>query len=188
MVEEIINEREKAKINFIKAQAEKLQYLGEFKENVLIALEKKEIEKNLIHPEILEMMSDSRAEMVKIKRDIPLNFIKPYIDKAEKLDLRYTLVDDVTFVGEIGLIVVSKEPLDNADKEVVAESIGKIFIDAGLSEGYAYAIGKKICPKHYKMLKEKLPSQVDRFIEMNFFDRLFGKVCPIEVYEKRLKK
>ncbi|MGL5982476.1 MAG: DUF1694 domain-containing protein, partial [Cetobacterium sp.] len=71
MVDDIINEREKAKLNFLKSQAEKLFYLGEFKENVLAALEKEEIERNFIHNEIKDIMKSEKAILLKINRDIP---------------------------------------------------------------------------------------------------------------------
>ncbi|MGL4863442.1 MAG: DUF1694 domain-containing protein [Cetobacterium sp.] len=185
MVDDIINEREKAKLHFLKTQTEKLIYLGEFKENILAALEKQEIERNLIHNEIKEAMKDTRAVLLKIRRDIPFDSIKTYIDEAEKIGLRYTLVDDVTFRGNIGLVVVSQEPLDNENKDVVLESATKVYTDAGLSESFIYGEGHKICPKHYKELKAKLPERLDKFQEMNFFDRLFGKVCPIDIFDKK---
>ncbi|MGL4935551.1 MAG: DUF1694 domain-containing protein [Cetobacterium sp.] len=185
MVDDIINEREKAKLHFLKTQTEKLIYLGEFKENVLAALDRQEIERNLIHNEIKEVMKDKRAILLKIRRDVHFECIKTYIDEAEKIGLRYTLVDDITFRGNIGLVVVSSEALDNEDKEVVIESATKVYTDAGLSEGFIYGEGHKICSKHYKELKEKLPSHLDKFQEMNFFDRLFGKVCPIDRFDKK---
>ena len=185
MVDDIINEREKAKLHFLKTQTEKLIYLGEFKENVLAALDKPEIERNLIHNEIKEAMRDPRAVLLKIRRDIPFESIKTYIDEAEKIGLRYTLVDDITFRGNIGLVVVSQEALDNENKDVVLESSTKIYTDAGLSEAFIYGEGHKICPRHYKELKEKLPERIDKFQEMNFFDRLFGKVCPIDRFDKK---
>lgn len=183
-----MNEREKAKINFIKTQAEKYEYLGEFKERVLIALEKEDIEKGIIHAEILEKMKDFRASLLKIRRDMSLSLIKPYLEEAEKINLRYMLVDDINFRGEIGLVIVSKEPLDNQNENIIVESLTKVFINSGLTEGFAYAIGKKICPRHYEQLKEKLPKYLDKFEEMSFFDKIFGKSCPIETYEKQEKR
>jgi uncharacterized protein YueI len=185
LVDDIIKEREKAKLHFLKTQTEKLIYLGEFKENVLAALDKPEIERNLIHNEIKDYMRDSRAVLLKIRRDIPFESIKPYIDEAEKIGLRYTLVDDITFRGNIGLVVVSQDALDNENKEVVLESATKVYTDVGLSEGFIYGEGHKICPKHYKELKAKLPERLDKFQEMNFFDRLLGKICPIDRFEKK---
>ncbi|MGL4424931.1 MAG: DUF1694 domain-containing protein [Cetobacterium sp.] len=185
MVDDIINEREKAKLNLFKAQAEKLIYLDEFKENVLAALEKQEIERNFIHKEIKDIMKNENAVLLKIRRDIPFDCIKPYIDEAEKIGLRYMLVDDTTFRGNVGLVVVSKEALENEDSEVIVQSATKIYTDAGLNENFIYGEGHKICPKHYKMLKEKLPNNLDKFEEMNFFDRLFGKVCPIDRFDKK---
>lgn len=185
MVDDIINEREKAKLHFLKTQTEKFEYLGEFKENVLIALEKKEIERKIIHKEIQDAMKDKKAILLKIRRDIPFDAIKPYIDEAEKLGLRYTLVDGLTYKGDIGLVIVSGESLDNADKNIVVDSATKVYTDAGLSESFIYGEGHKICTKHYKELEEKLPSQLNKFEKMNFFDRLFGKVCPIDMYDKK---
>jgi uncharacterized protein YueI len=185
LVDDIINEREKAKLNFLKSQTEKLFYLGEFKENILAALEKQEIERNFIHNEIKDIMKDDKAVLLKIKREIPFDSIKVYIDEAEKIGLRYMLVDDISFRGDIGLVIVSKEPLDNENIEVIIESATKVYTDAGLDENFIYGEGHKICSKHYKEIKDKLPSRLDKFEEMNFFDRLFGKVCPIDRFNKK---
>ena len=40
---EVLDEREKTKIRFVKTQMEKGDYLGEFKENVLAALKKDQL-------------------------------------------------------------------------------------------------------------------------------------------------
>lgn len=184
MDKNIIDEKEKVMQNFLKTQGEKLDYLGEFKENIIIALEKKEIERKIINKEVLEKMKSSDAILLKIRRDIDFDCIKLYVDAAEKIGLKYKLVDDITFRGNIGLVVVSKKPLDNANKNIVAESAMKIYTDAGLTEAFIYGEGHKICPKHYKEIQDKLPQYLDRFEEMNLFDRLFGKVCPIDMYQE----
>lgn len=188
MVDEIINEREQTKLKFLKKQSEKFLYLGEFKENIIIAVNKSDIEKNFIYDEVFEAMKRKDANLLKIRRDIKLEKIKVYIKEAENIKLRYTLVDDLSFRGDVGLVVVSKEELDNDDKDVILESKGKVFIEAGLSEGFAYAMGKKICPKHFKELEEKLPEYTNKFEKMNFFDRLFGKICIIDEFEEKERK
>lgn len=185
MVDNIIMEKEKAKIHFFKTQSEKLDYLGEFKENIILALERDEIEKKLIRLEIKEAMKDKNAILLKIRRDIKLDLIKPYIEEAEKIGLRYMLVDDLTYREPVGLVVVTSECLENEDDNIILESSTKVFTDAGLSENYAHAIGKKICLKHYKELKEKLPEYLDKFEKMNIFDRLFGKECIIDRYDEK---
>lgn len=185
MVDNIIMEKEKTKIHFLKMQSEKLNYLGEFKENILIALERDEIEKKLIRSEVKEAMKDKNAILLKIKRDIKLDLVKPYIEEAEKIGLRYMLVDDLTYREPVVLVVITSECLDNEDKNVVLESSTKVFTDAGLSENFAYGIGKKICPKHYKELEEKLPEYLNKFEKMNIFDRLLGKECIIDRYDEK---
>lgn len=184
MIEDIINEREKTKINFVQKQSEKSIYLGEFKENILAGLNISDIEKGIVDERIKEYMRDEKAKILKIKRDIEFEKITPYIKEAEKLGLKYTLVDDISFIGDVGIVIVSKEPLDNENEEVILESPTKVFTDAGLSKGFAFAYGKKISSKYYNQLKEKLPEYIHKFEEMSFWDRLFGKMCPIEQYEK----
>ncbi len=185
MVDNIIMEKEKAKMRFFKMQSEKLEYLGEFKENVIIALDRMDIEKNLIRFEIKEAMKNKNAILLKIKRDIKLNLIKPYIDEAEKQGLRYMLVDDLTYRGSVGLVVVTSESLDNESEDIILESSTKVFTDAGLSENFAHAIGEKICSKHYKELEEKLPEYLDKFEKMNIFDKFLGRECIIDRYDEK---
>ncbi|MCJ8341975.1 MAG: YueI family protein [Cetobacterium sp.] len=188
MERELIDEQEKARQKFFKTQLEKNYYLGEFKENIIIALTKDQIEDQLISEEVIEAMKEPDAVLLKMRRDIPLKFFKPYIKVAEDLKLRYRLVDGVTFLGEVGLVVVSEDALDNGNLDVILESIGEKFLKAGLSEGFAYAMGKKICKKHYRELEKKLPSFVGNFKKFNILDILLGRECPIDKFDKEKGK
>ena len=182
-----IEEKEKAKMNFLKSQLEKNYYLGEFKENILIALTKEQLESGIIYPEVFEAIKEEDAILLKMRRDISLKYLKPYIKEAEKIKLRYMLIDSLENLGNIGLVVVSKDDLNNSDKDIILDDIEKIFTDAGLSKGYSKAIGKKICKKHYKELEKKLPAYKGLYQKMSFFDKLFGKICPIDEIERRSK-
>ncbi|MBC2856277.1 MAG: DUF1694 domain-containing protein [Cetobacterium sp.] len=184
MERELINQQEKARMKFFKTQMEKNYYLGEFKENVIIALNKDEIENGKPYIEVLEAMKEHDAVLLKMRRDIPLKYFKPYIQEAEKIGLRYTLMDGITLLGDIGLVVVAKEALDNSDYDVTLENAGQKFVQSGLSEGYAYAMGKKISRKHYKELKEKMPSHIGNFKKFGIWDVLLGKECPIDKFER----
>jgi uncharacterized protein YueI len=180
-----IEEKEKAKINFLKSQMEKNYYLGEFKENILIALTKEQLETGIIYPEVFEAMKEEDAILLKMRRDISLKYLKAYIEEAEKIKLRYTLVASLENLGDIGLVVVSKDDLNNSDKDIILDNIEKIFTDVGLSKSYSKAIGKKICKKHYEELEKKLPTYKGLFQKMNFWDKLFGRICPIDEDERR---
>lgn len=170
---------------FFQTQAEKEKYLQEFKENIIISLNKDEIESGVIYPEIIEAMHEPDAILLKMRRDIPLKFLKPYIEVAEKISLRYTLIDALSFVGDVGLVIVSKEAMDNENHNLTMDSIEQKFIEKGLSPAYPRNFGKKICKKHYKLLSETMPLYRGSFQEFSLIDRIFGQICPICENERK---
>ncbi|MGL4254369.1 MAG: DUF1694 domain-containing protein [Fusobacteriaceae bacterium] len=170
---------------FFQTQAEREKYLQEFKENIIISLNKEEIESGVLYPEIIEAMHEPDAVLLKMRRDIPLKFLKPYIEVAEKIGLRYTLIDALSFVGEVGLVIVSKEAMDNEGNDLAIDSINQKFIEKGLSSAYPKNFGKKICKKHYRLLSEKLPLYRGSFKEFSLIDKIFGQVCPICESERK---
>ena len=184
MDESLITKASQTKINFLKTQAEKAFYLDEYKENVAMALTEEQLNSGLVYEEIILEMKRTRTAYVKMRRDIPLKNLKPYILEAEKSHVRYTLVDALDLRGNIALVVVTKEPFDTNDREIVLDDIGEKFEKAGLYREYIKYFGQKLCSKHYKLVAERLPKYKDRFEEMTLIDRLFGKECPICRLEK----
>lgn len=175
----IADEKHKRNIKFAKTQREKDYYLGEFKENVIVALHKDQLEEDDVYSEILEAMRRSEAVLLKMRRDVPLKKLKPYIDEAEKIGLKYQLVDGLSYVGDVALIVVSKEAKENSQENVVVRDMDQDFIDAGLGEVFSKARGKKLCRKCYKEVEEKLPEYKNSFKKMGILDKLIGNKCPV---------
>ncbi|WP_320045760.1 DUF1694 domain-containing protein [uncultured Ilyobacter sp.] len=175
----IIDEREKGKIRFAKSQVEKAYYLGEFKENIIAALHKDQLEEDSVYMEILEAMKEKDAVLMKMRRDVSLKKLKPYIDEAEKLGIKYQLVDGISYRGDVALVVVSEEAMENSDEDLVIRDMDQDFIDAGLGEEFSKARGKKICKNCFKELEEKLPDYRGSFKKMNIFDKLIGHKCPV---------
>ncbi len=184
MSENIIDKRNSAKINFLKTQAEKSLYLDEFKENVILALTEKQIMSGIIYTEIMDEMKKEGTACIKMRRDVPLKSFNPYILEAERVGIQYTLVDALDMRGEIVLVVVSKEAIDNENREIILEDEEEKFSKVGLSTAYPKFLGEKLCAKHYKMLSEKMPSYKEKFEELNLLDRLLGRTCPICRKEK----
>lgn len=180
----IVDKTSQTKINFLKTQAEKSYYLDEYKENVAMALTEEQINSGLVYEEIIEELKKPSTAYLKMKRDISLKKLKPYIIEAEKVHVRYTLVDALDLRGDIGLVVVAKDPFDTNDRKIVLEDIGEKFKKAGLYSDYVKYFGEKLCEKHYNMVLEKLPEYAKRFEKLTFVDRLFGKDCPICRVEK----
>ncbi len=175
---EILNLKEKTKINFQKTQNEKFIYLGEFKENVISALKKQDIDENIQY-RFLELMKKNNAKLLKISRDLNIKNIKRYIEYAEKIGLKYRLVDNLSYEGDIGMVIVSKEPLNNKDENIVFQGEEELYKKAGLVPYYWEAEGKKICKKHYKLLEKNFPKKKEKFELMGIIDKILGYKCPI---------
>ncbi|MGL5232410.1 MAG: DUF1694 domain-containing protein [Fusobacteriaceae bacterium] len=187
IVTSIESKQEEVRNNFMKKQLEKEYYLQEFKERVIISLNKDEVQSEYIYPEIIEALHEPDAVAIKMRRDIELKFLKPYINIAEKLGKKYILVDSSTLMGEVGLVVISKDELDNENINLAVDAVQQEFEKRGLKSYYANHIGKKICKKHYKLIEEKYPLYKGSFIKFGVTDVLFGAVCPICEDEKKDK-
>lgn len=188
MDESLIDEKNKVSMKFLQTQGEKAFYLDEFKENIALALTEDQLNSGVVYPEILERMKNSDVAYIKMKREIALKFLKPYILEAEKIDLRYTLVDSLNLLGNIGLVVVTKEAFDDNEREIVVKSIEERFEEAGLGPDYVKNFGKKICEKHYSLVEDRLPGYEKKFKKLTIFNHLFGESCPICRAEKEKNK
>lgn len=188
MVDNIIDKTSQNELSFLKTQAEKSLYLGEYKENVIMALTEDQINSGYVYEEILAEMKKPTTASLKLKREIPLKNFRPYIREAEKIGLRYTLVDELTLQGSIALVVVSKEPFDSNDREILVEDMGEKFEKAGLYPEYVKCFGKKLCDKHYEMVEKNLPQYTKKYEKLSFFDKLFGAICPICQVERERNK
>lgn len=179
MENNVIDKPNAAKLNFLKATAERSFYLDEFKENIILALTEKQILSGIIYQEVIEEMKKETTAKMKMRRDISLKAFQPYIMAAEKIGLQYTLVDTLDTQGDIGLVLVSKEAFDDNNRKIVIEDLEEKFEKVGLNKEYIRKLGSKLCKKHYRLLVEKMPTYKNQFEELTLLDRLFGKECPI---------
>ena len=178
-IEDELIARDKAQSKFLKVQSEKNEYLGEYKERVIIALTKDQLIRDDLYPEVIEIIKkDKDAYLLKMTREVPLHNVKPYIDAAEEIGIHYTLVDGLSYKGEIGLVLVAKDALLKQKEDVIPESINSDFIDMGM-ENYLEFIGEKICSICREELLEKLPERKKDFKTMTIGDTIIGRHCPI---------
>lgn len=178
-LKEKLEEDKKFENSFAKIQAEKNFFLGEYKERVLGALTKDQIIEDDIYPEILSLMENPKAFLLKLSRDVELKKLKPYIQYAEKIGLKNQLVDGLNYMGNIGLVIVAKEALDNQPDNLVIRDMDQDFIDAGFEEYVSKSRGKSICSRHYKKIENKLPNYIHEFKKINLLGKLIGTKCPI---------
>lgn len=168
------------KLRFLKTQAERDFYLNEYKENVALALTVEQLTSGIVYPEILEELTKTTVKGIKLRRDIPFHMIKPYILEAEKKEVNCTLIDALNLRGNIGLVVVSKEPFDNnTTRTIIVKNVKDKFKEAGLSPEYQKSFNKKLCEKHYDEVTKIFPEYKNRFKKIGFFDKILGEKCPI---------
>lgn len=184
MSENLIDKESQGKLNFLKTQAERACYLDEFKENIALALTEEQLRSEVVYPEIIERMKKDDVAYIKMKRDIELKYLKPYIVEAENSKVRYTLIDSLNLLGNIGLVIVVKEAFDDNERAIVVKDMREKFKEVGLYPEYVKYFGKKICEKHYSMVEKKLPGYEKKFKKLTIFNQFFGESCPICRIEK----
>lgn len=176
MNENLIDKESQVKINFLKTQAERAFYLDEFKENVALALTEEQLRSGIVYPEIIERIKQSDVAYIKMKREIELKFLKPYIVEAERINVRYTLVDSLNLLGNIALVIVVKDAFDTNEREILIKDIREKFQEVGLYPEYVKYFGKKICEKHYSLVEEKLPGYEKNLKSWQFLISYLEKV------------
>ena len=187
-LKEKLEEDKKFENSFAKIQAEKNFFLGEYKERVLGALTKDQIIEDDIYPEILSLMENPKAFLLKLSRDVELKKLKPYIQYAEKIGLKNQLVDGINYFGNIGLVIVSKEALEEQADNLIIRDMDQDFIDAGFEEYVSKSRGKAICSRHYREIENKLPNYIHEFKKINLLGKLIGtkcSICKVETENRR---
>lgn len=183
---DLLDEKEKKMNQLYSIQHEKKYYLGEYRERVIIALKIDQLVEDEVYLEIIEAMKSQQSKFLKLRRDVGLKYLKPYIKEAEKLDFRYELIDGLSYLGDIGLIVVSVNSLDNEEEELVVRDMDQDFLDVGLGYEFSKNQNKSICNECYLKIEDKLPSYLDKFKRLNIIDKLLGTNCPVCRDRKKL--
>jgi uncharacterized protein YueI len=91
---------------------ERLRYLGEFRERVLKALTFDQIAEPGTYPEIEEALKDKRARKLVVSQKAKLDEAREYIRLARACGLQFTMVNNPDLRGDIGLVVVSDDAVD----------------------------------------------------------------------------
>jgi len=182
----LIDEKEKKMKHIYNIQNQKKYYLGEYRERVIAALKVDQLLEDDLYPEIIEAMNNPKAKFLKMRRDIGLKFLKPYIKAAEKIDFRYEIVDGLSYLGDIGLVVVTDESLENEDEELIIRDVDQDFLDVGLGYEFSKNQGKHVCNKCHLEIENKLPNYIDKFKRLTIIDKILGTKCPVCRDRKKL--
>lgn len=91
---------------------EKMSYLGEFRERVLMALTKSQVMESHVYPEIRKSLRDPRASKMLLHGDIAYRYRDKYQKIANQLAKPYTIVYDPQLHEEIGLVIAGDQAID----------------------------------------------------------------------------
>lgn len=156
-------------------RAERSRYLGEYRERVLKALTKDQVEEPGIYPEILQTLKDRRASKLIIRRDIQLTRAKDYLEMARAQKVAFKRVDSPNLRGEIGLVVVSGFAVD-VEKILIPDRLEKLKI-LGFSERMIRGAGGKLCADCWKKLATKYPEELINYRRITWLEQVLGTVC-----------
>ncbi len=155
---------------------EKRWLLGQFRERVLKALTFKQIEEIGTYPEVKEALLDPRAHRLIISSKVNLKAAREYIQLARKKEMPFTTTSSPDFMGDIGLIVVAKEAVE--EEEILVPNREEKLKEKGVPIEIIKAVGQKICPACYELLLEKAPEEALNYKKAGFLDKLLGLPCP----------
>lgn len=159
-------------------KGEKRRFLGEFKERVIKALTFKQVVEPGVYPEILQAIRDPQAKKLIINRRINSDAAKEYIELARKNELSFKKVDSPEFKGDIGLVVVSDQAVNESDIRVTNKE--DKFKELDLSLELLERVNDKICAKCYRQIEEKAPEELINFKQAGWIDSLFTSGCVCE--------
>lgn len=179
MEKEILKNVEKSKDRLANILYERNQFLGIYKERVLVALTEEEVKERLIYPEVKKALEKVIATKMVLTRRVDMKYLKKYINLANMYKVDCKIVDGLSYVGNISLVVSADDAVDIKRNPVVKSRL-EIIKDRGMPLAYYDALGKKVSKRYLKIIKKLLPELLDQYKELTFFDKLCGEKCPLE--------
>lgn len=155
---------------------EKVYYLGEFKENMIIQLSQKQVAQAAIYPEVIRALKDKRATKMIIDGSMSSRYIEKYKKLATKMNKPYIVRSDPEFKGATGLLVISDEAVER--QVITVEDRSVRLKRLGMSSALINAVGKKICKKCFEQILKIDPKESPNYNELTFLDRIGGERCP----------
>lgn len=179
MEKEILKNVEKSKDRLANILYERNQFLGIYKERVLVALTEEEVKEKLIYPEVKKALEKVIATKMVLTRRVDMKYLKKYINLANMYKVDCKIVDGLSYVGNISLVVSADDAVDIKRNPVVKSRL-EIIKDRGMPLAYYDALGKKVSKRYLKIIKKLLPELLNQYKELTFFDKLCGEKCPLE--------
>ncbi len=156
-------------------QEERSNYLGEFRERILKALTKNQVEEPGVYSEIMGALRDPQASKLVMRRDVDLDRARDYLELAQNEKVAFKRVDSPKLKGDIGLVVASSRAVD-VENILVPERKHRLK-DLGFSDRLIQGVGGKLCSACWQDLESKYPEELVNYRRIRWVDRLIGIEC-----------
>lgn len=155
---------------------EKTQYLGEYRERVLVVLTRSQVGEPVVYPEIEAALKNPKAAFMVVHGEISGKALEKYKKLAQAYGKPVTARNDDEFSEETGLVVAAREAVDAEQVEV--EGRKEKLLKRGLPEQLIDAAGEAVCKDCYRQVKELAPEETANYRLISPISRMLGEQCP----------
>lgn len=91
---------------------EKIEWLGTFRERVVIALTQKQVKKDQVYPEIEQMILKYPKATMLLNGEMEYGYLSKYISLADRYKLPFRMVSDHETDTDMGLVLACPDAVD----------------------------------------------------------------------------
>lgn len=118
---------------------------------------------------------DKRAYKLLINGDIDLRFTDKYLKLAKEAGKNATVTIDPQYKGDTGLVVVSRDAVDNVD--ITVQDRETRLQELGIPKELINSAGKKVCQKCFNKIMNADPGESINYQTITLVDRFWGNHC-----------
>lgn len=155
---------------------ERAQYLGEFRERIIMVLTKEQAAETALYPEVIEALQDKKAAKMLIAGEIGHQAAEKYAQLAGEYSKPSTLVNNPQFKGEVGLAIISNQAVDR--EKIAVENRTDRLKKLGIPEKLAKVAGQKVCPSCFQQIVQADAREKINYQLLTWSDRFWGQRCP----------
>ena len=150
---------------------EKRNWLGEFREKIVLALTNEQVQRDDALQLVEEKMKDNRVDALIVRGQVSQDVTGKLMTICQRTGKDYRSINRPDLKGDIAMVLISNEAVD---EENVRLDTSKL-----LSDQFYNAKNNKLCKKHMEALKSQHPQFTNRFEEIGIMDKMIGTKCGV---------
>ncbi len=104
---------------------EKREFLGTFRERIVIALTQNQVREKTIYPQVLENMKKHPKTRLLLNGELQYSYLSKYIKEANRLNIPFTIETNKDHHTEIGLVLAYDHAVNIEDIYVTDKQLKK---------------------------------------------------------------